>query len=65
MRKNKKIYTQRHEAHEVAQRNTLFLLLPLLLERVGVRLLEKFVRKSFMSKSKKDLHTKARSKPYT
>jgi hypothetical protein len=37
------------------------LLLPLLLERVGVRLLKNFVRKSFMGKSKKHLHTKARS----
>jgi hypothetical protein len=61
MRKNKKIYTQRHEAQEFAQRNTLFLLLPLLLERVGVRLSELFMGKNFLSKSKKDLRTKARS----
>jgi hypothetical protein len=51
--KAKSTYTQRREAHEVAQRNTLLLLLPLPLERVGVRLLKNFVRKSFMKKAKR------------
>jgi hypothetical protein len=59
MRKRKKsIYTQRHEAHEVAQRNTLLLLLlPLLLERGRGEALKVFVRREVLWGKAKSTYT--------